>query len=479
MARSDIIRAGGNPSAYSKDEVGGKGLYILKLHQVAQETGMFNVPNFFIVPTQAQRGGLNNDLGTQVVYTSYEVEKGFKELKKPVGVRSSSPLEDGLKASFAGMFESVYNNHNYEDAMRAAHFVYQSAFKDRVKQYAEKMDMPTPNEMALIFQEQVTGHLEEGIIQLEEDKAVVECIDKQDRIFDHEIDYDFLDEGYAFKSYLDMYGSFESNLDKRDYITEADSHYAIQCAREAKKALGLEGLVQVEFLLAPAKPPYFVQIRQLPKAPSHSDQLNLDIPKGVPYIESEICNDVPGDLTLPTYVTTSQGSFKQILMETGQAGSLGLGHKNDERADRFNKESNLSSNKDFDTFKRIIEAFGPLMGLEGRDICRQSWKRGNSLFKDYILICDKLDESVMAMADVTTNKRAIITCDEAMKTSHAMTIARDLGIMCMGIKGNLYELEPKFFHQVETGDMIRMKSNGKKAVVYLEKKRTSDPYDDL
>lgn len=46
----------------------------------------------------------------------------------------------------------------------------------------------------------------------------------------------------------------------------------------------------------------------------------------------------------------------------------------------------------------------------------------------------------------------------------------------MGVDGDLYDLEPKFFHQIETGDTIHMKSDGKRAVAYIERKRVSDPY---
>ena len=45
----------------------------------------------------------------------------------------------------------------------------------------------------------------------------------------------------------------------------------------------------------------------------------------------------------------------------------------------------------------------------------------------------------------------------------------------MGVNGEFAELD-YFMHQVETGDLIRMKSDGKKAVAYVEKRRERDPY---
>ena len=79
------------------------------------------------------------------------------------------------------------------------------------------------------------------------------------------------------------------------------------------------------------------------------------------------------------------------------------------------------------------------------------------------------------MANVTTNKKAIIACCEEDKNSHAMTVARDLNIMAMSFPGEMRELD-YFYHQVETGDLIHMKSDGKRAVAYIEKRREKDPY---
>ena len=240
------------------------------------------------------------------------------------------------------------------------------------------------------------------------------------------------------------------------------------CAREAKKALGLEGDTQVELFLTPQKLPKFVQIRELPRVRSYVRELNLDIPEGVPYIESQVCNDIPGDLSLPAYVTMSQAGLKSILIGTGQYFMMG-GDDGDDRAEEFQLLSNLAHNKDFlrlNTLPRQ-ERF---RGLEEiLPYYNQVWSEGNELFDNYILICDKLDDTHAGMADVTTNKRAIITTLEAEKTSHAMTVARDLGIMAMGVDGNIRDMN-YFYNQVETGDVVRMVSNGKKAVAYVDKR---------
>ena len=460
----NIIWAGSNPQEFNRDIVGGKGLYLLRLFHLAQQTGMFEVPNFFIVPTNAQRHYSNTSDGTRVVYGDRKIEDAFERLRKPVAVRSSSPLEDGVNASFAGMFGSFLNVNNYNEMGFRANDVYESAFQERVQRYSKRMGVSFSEAMALIVQEQVTNALERGIIQLEDYKAVTETFDRKGISSSHETEYSFLDEffpeGFKWEIKLDS--------EPRDWIGEGEIHYATHCAREAKKRLGLDGVVQVEFLLSPAKLPRFVQIRQLPATKSYAAQLDMDIPEGVPYIESQICNDVAGELVLPAYVTTSQSGLKRILIETGQSFFIGLG-SGDERAERFNQYSKLAQNRDFQQFRdsAIHERF---LGVEGvLPYYNEAWRKGNALFNEYILVCDKLDERIAEMADATTNKRAIITCHEAKKTSHAMTVARDLGIMCMGVEGDLHELEPRFFHQVETGDIIHMKSDGRRAVAYLEK----------
>lgn len=466
-----VIWAGSNPQDFDRNLVGGKGLYLLKLFYLAQQTGMFEVPNYFIIPTDAQRHYRNTHEGTRAVFEDTIIEASFGRLQKPVAVRSSSPLEDGLQASFAGMFTSFLNVHDYHEMGLRANTIYESPFQERVMRYAERMGIQFSHAMALIVQEQVTDALEWGIIQLEDKKAVIEITDRNGRQSSEETEFALLDEIFPEGYIMEI----KPQSEPRDYFNEGEYHYAPHCAREAKKRLGLEGIVQVEFFLSPAKLPTFIQIRQLPNVQSYVAALDLEIPDSVPYIESEICNDVAGELVLPAYVTTSQAGFRKILIETGQSFLMGLG-KEDARAERFNQQSMLTHNHDFQKFIELA-LLERTWGL-GSTIphFNRTWERGNELFDAYILICDKLDESICAMADVTTNKRAIITCLEAEKTSHAMAVARDLGIMCMGVQGYLSDLHPLFFHQIETGDIIHMKSDGKKAVAYLEKKRITDPY---
>lgn len=470
MVSKSVVWAGEDANRYNTELLGGKGINLLRLYDFAKRTGLVEVPNFFIVPTDIRRGSRVTRDREESLFYDDEVSEPFSKLSKPVMVRSSSPLEDGIRATFAGMFDSFDGVYTYDQFGIVAHSVYWSAFRGEVERYAKRMEIPLQRDMALIVQEQVTNFQQRGIIQLERNRAITEETERGN-IFRKEIEYEFLDKLFAKER---NWRPTDLPLGK-DFPAEIEDHFAVLCAREAKKQLALDGVVQVEFLLAPSKLPYFVQIRELPKVNSLQAQLDLDVPKDVAYIESEICNGVPGDLSLPAYVTISQSGIKKILIETGQGALVGLGDIGlDPRVAKFMGTS-LGNNHDFLLFRDYA-----VNAKSGGDEllfyrCEREWENGNKLFPDYILICDKLDEGVIGMTRLTANKKAIITCLEAKETSHAMTVARDLGIMAMGVNGNIND--PKyFFNQVETGDFVRMKSDGRRAVAYIERRRDRDPY---
>ncbi len=476
MSNSQVIWAGEDASKYSSEIVGGKGKNLLNLYDFSRESKLFNVPNFFIIPSNVRYSVSSSREGVVIEYKTKEIEEALERLNKPVIVRSSYSLEDGLEASFAGMFQSIPRNMNYLDMTKSANEVYESENTSVVRHYMERMGIKDDGNMALIVQEEIEDYEEGGIIQLEENKAIIELFSNK-RKFDkfqsdrHEIDYDFLD-----GERKSLIRNFSGVKMKNDFICEGDYYSAINSARDAAKEMGLEGKVQVEVFFRLNENPNFVQIRQLPKPKSHLEELDLSIPKNTPYIESEVCNDVSGEFTLPAYVSFSQSGFNMILIGTGQS-LLRTVEANDKRADEFYEKSKLGFNHEFDAFINLTMNSRFLDFDTSKNGYEKIWKKGNSLFSDYVLVCDKLDESIIGMNDLTTNKRAIITCNEASMTSHAMTVARELDIICMGIQGSIRDLEPRFYHEVETGDLIKIKSNGKKAVAYIEKKRESDPYE--
>jgi hypothetical protein len=463
----------GDPDAfkYDREEVGGKGFNLLRLYSAAQQTSRFTVPNFFIIPSNAKKT-FRADLSereTIVNFHDEEVKRAFEGLKKPVIIRSSSPSEDG-QASFAGIFKSFSDRNTYREFQAAATSIIESASDQRAEEYARRMGVELSKTMALIGQEQAVRPPMRGIIELEVDKprAVIESVDLNGTSHRDVTDYEILDKFAT---------SLQPNGTRSELITEGEFHYAAQSARVAKKWMSMQGIVQVEFCLYHAQLPIFVQIRELLAITPKSVEVDTSIPKGAPYIESDVCNGIAGDVVRPAYVTRSQGGFVKLLVETGQSFFLGLSdNAEDERWLRFKEHSKLETNHDFQLFREAT-IFDRYNGLEQiLRYCNEAWRKGNSLFDQYILVCDKLDTTYAGMADLTTGKRAIITCNEnENQTSHAMTISRDLGIVGMGAKGNITDMN-YFFHRVETGDIVHIKSDGKKAVAYIEKKRGSNPY---
>ncbi len=459
MANNRLVWCGENPRDHPREDVGGKGYNLLKLFNLAQDTKLFNVPEFFIIPTHYSRDSVYGK-EKYLKFKTDEVKRTFEQMKKPVIARSSSTLEDGINASFAGMFSSIPYQTSYEQLVQTLLEIDDSAdinFNSSLKRYAEKMGITTDSRMALIVQEQVINFLEKGVIQLEEHTATLEGTTRRGTPYSHEIEYRFLREMIKEE---DVWIPRVEN-ERRDYIGEGEMWYAVHCAKRAKDLLGLEGSVQVEFLLAPTRLPDFVQIRQLPKIKSYAASLDLDIPQNVPYLESQVCNGVAGDISFPAYVTFSQSAFAKILIETGMKAA-------DERMQALSGSKLLQSEEfhnaqNFDSIKYMMGVRDCVSYFE------KMWKKGNSLFSDYVLVCDKLDESICGMNNLTTNKRGIITCLEAQKTSHAMTVARDLGIPAMGVNGDISDPN-YFFHQIETGDIVRMKSDGKRAVAYIQRR---------
>lgn len=466
--KKNVIHAGEDPQNFSIYEVGGKGLNLLRLYQLAQETGLFDVPNFFIIPADAERKMDNADGRLIVDFEGLDVQEVFEGLRKPIAIRSSSPLEDGVQASFAGIFNSYLDNATYEDARSSFHKIIESAWSIHADEYARKMGVDPETDMAIIVQEQVTDVLVRGVIQLYDSEAILEEISPNGRRSTGTYKYSFLAE--VFPS-----GIMNRATSGKEWLIEEDSYYAIECAREAEFKLGLDGVVQVEFLLVPSQQPKFVQIRQLPKVKTYAFQLDMNIPDCVPYLESEVCNDIAGEIVLPAYVTTSKAGLSSIIINTGQADILNVGKREDRIAKDFLQNSRLAQNPDYQYFSSLLVFQKKKSEASVLPLFNDEWEEGNNLFSEYILVCDKLDETYAGMANLTTNKRAIITCLEARQTSHAMTVARDLGIPAMGVNGDIRDMD-YFFNQVETGDLIHMKSDGRRAVAFIERKRQIDPY---
>ncbi|MEI7718460.1 MAG: PEP/pyruvate-binding domain-containing protein [archaeon] len=461
MVRSRLVWCGEELRHNPIADVGGKGHNLLRLYNWARKSERVEVPEFFIVPVNYSRNFIIGERNS-MNYPTNEVKLAFEKIGNPDVVRSSSVLEDGNQASFAGMFLSLKGINSYEGLSDALYQVHISPSQQKVRAYAERMGVEFSRDIAMIVQKEVTDFALRGTVQLGKDSADYSTIYPGGETFPMHTEFSFLDEHGPW-------GVFDK---PHDFISASEEYNLVQCARDAAKGLKMKGDVQVEYLLAPGRKPFFVQIRQLSKATSSVDVPTLDVPRGVPCLESQVCNGIAGDLSLPAYVTCSRAGIGRILIETG------LMLASEESVEWLSK-SKLSMNEDFQAMNNFNTGLR-LVGFEerGQGLLRAHenvWRQGNSLFSEYLLVCDKLDNEIVDMSGATPNKKGIITCLEADKTSHAMTVARDLGIPAMGAAGDIMDLE-SFYNQVQTGDTVRMKSDGKRAVAYVEKKRERDPY---
>ncbi len=435
--------------------VGGKGKYLQQLREASLGLETFEVPRFFVIPV---------DHPAQYESTYFSLIKPhFNKLQKPVAVRSSSPLEDGIKATFAGLFDSVLDVCEFDEFIEAFHFVVDSACRDSVQNHARRMEVQYTNAMAVIVQEQVEDPSLYGIVQLDSKN-------KPNPSFRCE----FFQEGseVSYSNGTDALAVFKKNIIHRrrhGNVRLLDYYAIVQAAIDARDYLRFESEVQLEVCFSPDKPIQFVQIREFPEKKSDmSLDVDLNIPEGAPHIVSEICNGIAGDIVLPAYVTFSRSGFELNILEKVQI--------NSDYWEHFRKNSNIPSNPDFTQMLNYCN----MEKLQGRKDMMpdygKMWGGGNSLFDDYVLVCDKLDESIHGMHEMTTNKRAIITTMEAFGYSHAMTVARELGIPAMGAWGDVRDLE-SFYNHIQTGDIVHMKSDGERGVAYIEKKREIDPFD--
>jgi len=145
------ISAGG-----SLEEIGGKA------HRLSLLTRYFNVPEGFVVTTEAYE--LWRETGSLPEEVIEEIRKYFQspyalEGRFPVVVRSSATVEDSSRASFAGVFESVTNVSSFDKLINAIERVFRSAESGRAKVYMKRLGTEEDVKMAVIVQRQVTPEL--------------------------------------------------------------------------------------------------------------------------------------------------------------------------------------------------------------------------------------------------------------------------------------------------------------------------------
>jgi len=154
---------------------GGKGDNLLKLNEV------FNVPQGFIISSETFTEFVNkselSDKISEALESSPEeahsmikdifhkakfsrdlvarLKIEFKQIKKPMAVRSSSIDEDGSTNSFAGQHDSILGVTDFNAFLTAVKNVYASLFSQRAIQYRNRHELTNGNAIAVVVQEMV------------------------------------------------------------------------------------------------------------------------------------------------------------------------------------------------------------------------------------------------------------------------------------------------------------------------------------
>lgn len=78
---------------------------------------------------------------------------------RPLAVRSSSPSEDGVERSFAGLHDSILDVRGAEDLERAVRLVWASLWSDRALLYRRELGLTSASGMAVLVQPLLTGRV--------------------------------------------------------------------------------------------------------------------------------------------------------------------------------------------------------------------------------------------------------------------------------------------------------------------------------
>ena len=138
--------------AAERVRAGGKGAVLAQLYQLE-----FRVPNGFVITAEAFEGeNLRIEawqgVRQRLAQLRAEGARGF-------AVRSSALSEDGVRASFAGGFESVLGVQTNEAVQQAIGRVYASRRGERVQAYSEAHGLGGAHQMAVVVQRLVQPEL--------------------------------------------------------------------------------------------------------------------------------------------------------------------------------------------------------------------------------------------------------------------------------------------------------------------------------
>ena len=373
-------------------------------------------------------------------------ELAIKYNGKPSMVRSNSHLED-RDHSFAGIYDSVFVGNVTEDNLRDAFLrVYQSTFSDKARKYRESHGL-SEDQMGIIIQRFVKPEWS-GVMYTSNptypNDLSIEFVRGKNTVVEgrgrsHIVDFDKESGEKVFES---------ENFPYSDEVFDVE-----RLSNVGRRLEERVGPSDVEFVVRNNRI-YLVQKRQI---------TDLHYPEDV-----EIPDYEDGQFVGETNVIRGGGRVTLPIVKVG-------------------------------SISKLTQAIRPLIGIDD-DYVLEEWQRyfeeirnKDEQFKEgYVLVLPTFDETVIQQYGrdplfgidydtshdgLTPHKKAIITTERNFLSSHVMTVARERGIHYAG-----FNESQELFEDLQTGDIISMYFQGRKALIFREKREPKfvrDVYPDI
>jgi hypothetical protein len=352
-------------------------------------------------------------------------------------VRSNSFLEDG-KLSFAGRYDSVVVKELSKDKLVDAMLqVYNSLHSKKAQEYWQEHNIST-DKMGIIVQKFIEPEYS-GVMYTSNptypDDLTIELV--KGRIDDENresfiLDYDKKEGSITFASENFNKGKFKGiNLFRLNRYFDQFFKIGVEIEKEF-------GASDIEFLINESDDLYLVQRRLITDLQQPE---KIIIPK---YNKEQFIGTT----------NTTRGTGKYTLPVLKIVDYVEL-------LDKLQMVASFSGNNDIIKEK---------MGEYFEDI-----KEKDEFYKEgYVLVLPHFHESCIERLSsvfgynttidaLTPNKKAIITTNCGLISSHAMTVAREKGIVYAGFMN-----DPYLFEDVSSGDMLSIYFKGRKAIVFEE-----------
>jgi len=324
-------------------------------------------------------------------------------------VRSSSPWEDAREYSFDGVFDTFLDV-DRGSLYNAIEAVKKYALSEKARRYAQDFGLSIDERMAVIVQSMVCGK-DQGVIYSKFPASI-----EVTKILSWKKDDDS-QQITLMRRYLNDEGSLFSLGHK---LIEGEGMGNIEAEHLSRISYTIEENfrfpVRIEYhqdLVPTGRRLYLLQARSVTGIENIQDITLPELKEGELLVGSLDING-QGDYTLPAVVICKKGE---------------------------------PWNLPYEEVRRLDKKFP-----EG-----------------YILICDHLESDDLQWDSVTPHKKAVVAGDD-LGRRHDLDIARKKNLLYLGAKGFSHDIIHNHV-QIETGDILRLISDGTKGLLYRVKSR--------